>query len=456
MTEPRAIDLSAHLAGRVWLCEPTALRMLVDQLRTVSVAFAFEDIAAASEAPRLQVDGSVARIRIAGFMLPKVSPWLDYVGRILGIDFTGTEAVRELLAQAVADPRVTSIALDINSPGGTVDGVAALADDLAAAGTAKPLTADVRDLMASAALWAGVQAGTISVGPTAMIGSLGVFTVVEDWSGAAEAAGVKVHVISSGPAKGQARGAPVSPEKLANVQQTIDDMAAIFTAAVAKGRRLSPEDAAALATGEVWVGAEAVRRRLADEVTQDSRAIKPTGAKASTETSMLTKEEQERLEAAERSAAKEKARADSLASSLELVTAQRREDIIAKYPGRVVAGNRDAVVKYGTYCGEDLAAFEAHVKSLPVQTRPDPIGSGGDPETQRRGGGEMTAEQRKLCRIFGFKSWGEIERLGARGNGILTDGTLVRADKSFVPPSEFRAFAEGRFEPLPAGEFGLV
>lgn len=211
----------------------------------------------------LDIRNGVAHIPIAGPMMKQVPSMLNF----LGIRATSTEATREMLGAALDSDRVESIVLDIDSPGGTVDGTSALAGDVFAMRGLKPIVARVDDLMASAALWVGAQADRIEIGHSAKIGSIGTVAVVDDSSRQFEKKGIKVHVISSGEMKGAgAEGAPITDAQIADIQRNIDSMTSLFVKAVARGRGMSVDAVDKIATGQVWIGAEAVDLGLADSV----------------------------------------------------------------------------------------------------------------------------------------------------------------------------------------------
>jgi len=182
---------------------------------------------------------------------------------------SSTIRLRHAVRRAKEDPAVQGGILQIDSPGGTIAGVSDLADDLADFNREKPLWAFIEDLGASAAYWLASQAGRIAANRTAEVGSIGVYCVVEDLSGAAEAAGIKVHVIGSGPYKGLGvEGTPITDEHLAYLQASVDDAFAHFTADVkrGRGRRLGADRLAESADGRVFPAADAKARGLIDAV----------------------------------------------------------------------------------------------------------------------------------------------------------------------------------------------
>jgi signal peptide peptidase SppA len=188
---------------------------------------------------------------------------------------TSTVDARRALRAAVGDPKVGAILLRVDSPGGHVSGTPELADDVAAANAVKPVHAYIEDVGASAAYWVASQAGRVSASKYASaIGSLGVVAVLEDTSAAMDAAGVKVHVVSTGPRKGAGvAGLPVTEDDLAEVRTMVDSANGHFVAAVRAGREMDAKAADAVWTGEVWDAKGAKERGLIDAVETYEAAV---------------------------------------------------------------------------------------------------------------------------------------------------------------------------------------
>jgi signal peptide peptidase SppA len=180
---------------------------------------------------------------------------------------SSTVIARQQLRAALRDDKVSSILMWIDSPGGTVSGTVDLADDVAEAAKLKPVYAFIEDTGASAAYWIASQASKVFANPTAVIGSIGAFMVVRDVSRAAENAGIRTHVISTGPYKGAGvPGAEVTDTQLADWQRLMDEVTGQFTAAIAKGRGMAEVSVKALADGRVHIGPGAHRLGLIDGV----------------------------------------------------------------------------------------------------------------------------------------------------------------------------------------------
>lgn len=186
----------------------------------------------------------------------------------------GTNAVRETLQAAMRDPAVRGILLQVDSPGGLVAGSGDLASDIAAAAESKPIVAYIEDLGASAAYRVAARASRVVANSDALVGSIGTYTVVRDYSRLFEDAGIKTHVVRAGAMKGAgAVGAPVTDEQLADVQRTIDDINARFLADVAEGRGVALELVQQMADGKVHIASRAKELGLIDRVGGFSDAV---------------------------------------------------------------------------------------------------------------------------------------------------------------------------------------
>ena len=205
----------------------------------------------------------IASINLSGMMMKGHS---KYGG-------TSTIAVRASLRAAIQDKDTRGIMLVVDSPGGHVAGTQALADDVRMAAGIKPLVAHIEDLGASAAYWAVSGAQRITANRTGMVGSIGVINVVQDTSGAAEAAGIQTHVITTGKYKGAGiDGAPVTDEHLAYIQERVDGLFAHFAHAVQSGRGMSPDEFSAVSDGRVFSSDKALALGLVDDVASIDQA----------------------------------------------------------------------------------------------------------------------------------------------------------------------------------------
>lgn len=189
---------------------------------------------------------------------------------------TSVETMRSQLNEALGDDRVGSIFLMIDSPGGSIDGLADFADEVFEASHQKPVVAFADDLCASAAFWIASQANVIFSNQTADIGSIGVYALAVDSSERAKQEGLKFHIFRSGDQKGVgAPGIEITEENRNVIQERIDAKFEIFLDAIMQGRgdRIDRDDLRALADGRCFVGAAALEHNLIDGVTTMSQAF---------------------------------------------------------------------------------------------------------------------------------------------------------------------------------------
>jgi signal peptide peptidase SppA len=168
---------------------------------------------------------------------------------------------------AANDPRVMTIVLDLDSPGGTISGTSIAAEAVSYAAGQKKVIACVNDSAYSAALWIAAQATEIVIPKAGGIGSIGVIMTHFDLSGLYAKEGIQPTVIRSVDLKAVPQ--PTEPMTGKALEQTQKRVAAYheqFVQAVAAGRGVTLEKANAWATGETWLGEEAVAMGLADRI----------------------------------------------------------------------------------------------------------------------------------------------------------------------------------------------
>ena len=244
MNQPHLI---AEFLATPWALMPERLNAMAAVLERWSRNFpAGEDVMAhigvdrrAREARRqsnqVSTGGGIAVLPLYGVVTQRG----NMVDDVSGGGSTSAQQFTASLRQALADESVSQILIDIDSPGGSVYGVAELAEDILSARSQKPVIAIANSLAASAAYWIGCSASEFYVTPGGEVGSIGVWQAHQDYSRAMDEAGVKTTLISAG--KFKVEGNPYSPldeEAQAFMQSRVDDYYGAFTKAVARGRGL--------------------------------------------------------------------------------------------------------------------------------------------------------------------------------------------------------------------------
>ncbi len=186
----------------------------------------------------------------------------NMVDAVSGPGSCSTQIFAAALGDALADPAVEQILIDIDSPGGSVYGVEELATQILVARGQKPVIAVANSLAASAAYWIGSAASEFYCTPGGEVGSIGVWQAHEDLSGALLYEGIDVTLISAG--KYKVEGNPYEPlteEATAFLQSRVDEYYSAFVAAVAQARGV-PADAVTQGMGQGRVVGATVAQSL--------------------------------------------------------------------------------------------------------------------------------------------------------------------------------------------------
>lgn len=208
----------------------------------------------------LRVREGVAILAVAGPLMR----YADMFSMISGA--TSYEALRRDLQTAVNDPAVRAILLTFDSPGGTTNGCAEMAQAVADAGKVKPVEAYIGGEACSAAYWIATACNRMTMDRTAVVGSIGVVMNIRDTSERDAKSGVTTRefVSSRAPNKRVDYG---TDEGRAKALRLIDALEGVFIDSVAANRGVSADDVATkFGGGGLEVGADAVRIGMADAV----------------------------------------------------------------------------------------------------------------------------------------------------------------------------------------------
>lgn len=195
-----------------------------------------------------------------------ISKRMNMFSRISG--GVGTEQLKDEIEAALSNDGIKSILLDIESPGGTVDGIFELSDFIYESRGKKRITAFANGLMASAAYLIGSATDKIIGTQAAQIGSIGVITKHFDYSERNKQEGVTETIITAG--KYKAIGSdnkPLSIEDKKYIQDRLDYFYTLFVDSVARNRGVSAETVLSdMADGRIFIGKQAQDAGLIDEI----------------------------------------------------------------------------------------------------------------------------------------------------------------------------------------------
>lgn len=185
-------------------------------------------------AQALAANTSIAVLPVYGTIVQRAGMMTEWCGG------TSTQQLAAGFRDALADPAVGAILLDVDSPGGSVYGVGELAAEIVAARGQKPIVGLANSLAASAGYWLLSACDEVYVTPSGEVGSIGVWQAHFDYSAQLAEDGVKPTLISAG--KYKVEGNPYNPldeEAQQYMQLRVNDYYQAFAGAVAKARGVS-------------------------------------------------------------------------------------------------------------------------------------------------------------------------------------------------------------------------
>ncbi|MGE4338205.1 MAG: S49 family peptidase [Pigmentiphaga sp.] len=296
-----------------WAIQPEKLATILDfvNLKAGGGHLTAEEIQAQVGAARrgsYQTAGSVAVLPLFGTIMPRANLMTEFSGG------TSIQGFAKAFREALNDDSVGSILIEVDSPGGIVDGIPELADEIRSARGGKPIIAHANGLAASAAYWVASAADELIMTPSGEVGSIGVFIVHYDRSGMLEQAGVQPSLISAGRYKTEGNPfEPLGEDARAYLQEQVDEFYGMFVGAVAKGRGVGIKEVReGFGQGRVVTAATARRLGMVDRVeTFDATVARLSGAKRPRQGSraeLVGTSATARLDGQERSASTERRR----------------------------------------------------------------------------------------------------------------------------------------------------
>lgn len=213
----------------------------------------------ASETAYTVIDG-VALIAVHGTLVQR-SSWIDAFSGLRSY-----EDVSSALAQALADPSVGAIVLDIDSPGGEVAGAFDCADAIFAARGEKPIVAVANELALSGGYLVACAADEVIIPQAAVVGSVGVVWTHVDYSQQNAMIGVAVTHLFKGRHKVDGNpDEPLSEQAKTSIGDDLGRIYDLFVAAVVRNRGLEM-DAVVATQADIYRGQAAVEIGLADRI----------------------------------------------------------------------------------------------------------------------------------------------------------------------------------------------
>jgi len=214
-----------------------------------------------------QITNGIAVLPVSGTLVSKTRSLQPYSG------MTGYNGIIARLQQAMSDPGVDGILLDMDTPGGMVAGAFDCADIIARMRDIKPIWALANDMNCSAGQLIASAASRRLVTQTARTGSIGVMMAHSNYGAALKTQGVEVTLIYSGDHKVDGNPYEKLPKDVRDDFQTrIDATRRMFAEKVASYTGMSVQSVLDTEAA-VFSGQESVDAGLAEELVNNTDAL---------------------------------------------------------------------------------------------------------------------------------------------------------------------------------------
>lgn len=179
----------------------------------------------------------------------------------------GTKVSKDL-EDLADDDDVKAVVVRINSGGGSAYASEQIWRAIQLVKAKKPVVVSMGGMAASGGYYMSCSANWIVAEPTTLTGSIGIFGMFPDMSGlVTQKLGVKFDEVKTN--KNSAFGTmarPFSEEEMAYLSSYISRGYSLFRQRVADGRHMSVDAVEKVAQGHVWVGQDALKIKLVDQL----------------------------------------------------------------------------------------------------------------------------------------------------------------------------------------------
>lgn len=231
-----------------------------DQIPVISIA----DYAAVNLVPDYRTENKVAIIYADGEIVDGYGE-----SEVAGKRFA------QVIDKVAADNDIKAVVLRVNSPGGSVIAASQIKTALDNLHKSKPIVASYGSYAASGGYWISACSDYIYSDATTLTGSIGVFGLIPDFSGAVAKWGktTVTAVPSNKHSDMYSLMRPLKNEEAQFIQKDIENIYTEFTNLVAAGRKMDVARVDELGQGRVWTGTDALANGLVDEIGGISNAV---------------------------------------------------------------------------------------------------------------------------------------------------------------------------------------
>lgn len=266
---------------KIWSILPAALDRMIAQAHSLDR----KPRASIADSVKKQIDdranaeffygqrlGRTGLLGMHGVILPRRSVVTDFYGG------TGLDQLSSDLDRMVGDPEIDTIVMDIDSPGGSVEGLQEASEKIYQSRNKKQIVGVANFMAASAAYYLGSSATRLVVAPSGEVGSIGTVMLHLDHSRMLQELGVKPTYIHAGKFKVEGNPyEPLSDEARAEFQRIVDHYYGQFLFDVGRNRGITAEQVKSdFGQGRMFMAEESHSHGLTDAVMSLEQVLRET------------------------------------------------------------------------------------------------------------------------------------------------------------------------------------
>lgn len=215
-------------------------------------------------------DNNIAVVRIEGAIIDGESDEEN----------VGGDSIARLLREAAEDKSVKAVVLRINSPGGSASASEIIREEVEhLQQLGKPVVVSMGGMTASGGYWIASTADYIVADKNTITGSIGIFAAFVTLEKSLANLGIHSDGVKTSPLASMSPFTALSQEYSDVIQLSIEHGYDQFISLVAKGRNLDKTQVDNIAQGRVWLGEEALKYKLVDQLGDFNTAVEVASEK---------------------------------------------------------------------------------------------------------------------------------------------------------------------------------
>ncbi|URJ27867.1 signal peptide peptidase SppA [Candidatus Blochmanniella camponoti] len=179
----------------------------------------------------------------------------------------GGDTIAHKIRSARFDPKIKAIVLRVNSPGGSVNASELIRLELIAVrDSGKPVVVSMGGIAASGGYWISTPANVIIASNSTITGSIGIFGIINTFEKSLDTIGIHSDGVNTSPISNISITTPLPTEYINMMQLYVNTSYHYFINTVAESRCKTAEDIHKIAQGHVWLGYDAIKNGLIDNI----------------------------------------------------------------------------------------------------------------------------------------------------------------------------------------------